>query len=36
MLDLEKLKAVFKDYPYVVAAYLFGSCAAGKEGPMRC
>jgi predicted nucleotidyltransferase len=32
--DLEKLKAVFKDYPYVAAAYLFGSYATGKEGPM--
>lgn len=34
MLELEKLKEIFKDYPYVAAAYLFGSYATGKQGPM--
>ena len=34
MLDLEGLKTIFKDYPYVAAAYLFGSYAKGKKGAM--
>jgi predicted nucleotidyltransferase len=34
MLDLERLGIIFKDYPYIAAAYLFGSYATGKEGPM--
>jgi len=34
MLNMEKLKNIFKDYPYIAAAYLFGSQATGKRGPM--
>lgn len=34
MLKLERLKKIFKDYPYIVSAYLFGSAATGKRGPM--
>lgn len=34
MLNLEGLKTIFKDYPYIVAAYLFGSYATGKKGSM--
>jgi len=34
MLDLEKLKPLFEDYPYIASAYLFGSYAIGKKGPM--
>jgi predicted nucleotidyltransferase len=34
MLDLEKLKPIFEDYPYIAAAYLFGSYATGKISPM--
>lgn len=34
MIDFERLKAIFEDYPYVAAAYIFGSYATGKEGPM--
>jgi len=34
MFDLEKLKLIFKDYPYISAAYLFGSYATGKKGLM--
>lgn len=34
MLDIEKLKKIFKDYPYIASAYLFGSQALGKTGPM--
>jgi len=34
MLNFEKLGVIFKDYPYIAAAYIFGSFAAGKEGPM--
>lgn len=33
-LDLEKLKPIFRDYPYIASAYLFGSYATGKTGPM--
>ena len=28
------LDEIFNRYPYIVAAYLFGSCAQDKEGPM--
>ena len=31
---MEKLKNIFKDYPYIAAAYLFGSQASGKTGQM--
>lgn len=34
MMDIEKLKDIFKDYPYIASAYLFGSQASGKIGPM--
>ena len=30
----ENLKEIFKDYPYIVSAYLFGSQASGVFGPM--
>ncbi|MBI5745806.1 MAG: nucleotidyltransferase domain-containing protein [Nitrospirae bacterium] len=32
--NLEKLKEIFKDYPYIASAYLFGSHASGKVSPM--
>lgn len=34
MQDTWKLADIFKDYSYLAAAYLFGSCAAEKAGPM--
>lgn len=34
MLNMEKLKNIFKDYPYIASAYLFGSQTSGKTGPM--
>ncbi len=34
MLNPEKLKAIFKDYPYIASVYLFGSHASGKVSPM--
>jgi predicted nucleotidyltransferase len=34
MIDAEKLKNLFKDYPYIASAYLFGSQASGKTKPM--
>ncbi len=34
MLNLERLGVIFKDCPYIAAAYLFGSYATGKKGPM--
>ncbi len=34
MLNLERLEVIFKDYSYIAAAYLFGSYATGKKGPM--
>ena len=34
MIDVEKLKDLFKDYPYIASAHLFGSQASGKIGPM--
>ena len=32
--DIGKLKDVFAEYPYIAAAWLFGSQAKGKAGPM--
>ncbi|MDP2753689.1 MAG: nucleotidyltransferase domain-containing protein [Nitrospirota bacterium] len=34
MIDIEKLKDLFRDYPYIASAHLFGSQASGKIGPM--
>ncbi len=34
MIAPRKLVDIFKDYSYLAAAYLFGSCAAEKAGPM--
>lgn len=34
MLNIEMLEDIFKDYPYIASAYLFGSHASGKTGPM--
>lgn len=34
MLDFDKLQDIFKDYPYIASAYLFGSQVSGKTGPM--
>jgi len=34
MLKIEKLKEIFKSYPYIVAAYIFGSQLSGKITPM--
>lgn len=34
MLGIENLKKIFKDYPYISSAYLFGSHASGRTGPM--
>lgn len=34
MLDIEKIKFILKDYPYIAAAYLFGSHVSGKSGSM--
>ncbi len=28
------LEEIFKEYPYIASAYLFGSAASGKAGPM--
>lgn len=33
-LDLEKLNAVFRNYSFIASAYLFGSQATGKTGPI--
>lgn len=32
--DFEKLQDIFKDYPYIASAYLFGSQISGRTGPM--
>jgi predicted nucleotidyltransferase len=32
--DLVDLKGVFVEYPFIASAYLFGSVAAGKAGPL--
>ena len=34
MLDIKKLKDLFKDYPYIASAYLFGSYVSGRISPM--
>lgn len=34
MIDIEKIKTLLKDYPYIASAYLFGSLASGRTGPM--
>ncbi|MFN3531184.1 MAG: type VII toxin-antitoxin system MntA family adenylyltransferase antitoxin [Candidatus Brocadia sp.] len=34
MFDIKKLEKIFKDYPYIASAYLFGSYSSGKAGPM--
>lgn len=34
MLKFERLKDIFKDYPYIASAYLFGSQTTCKRGPM--
>lgn len=34
MLEFERLKDIFKDYPYIASAYLFGSQVSGRIGPM--
>lgn len=34
MFAFERLKDIFKDYPYIVSTYLFGSQASSKIGPM--
>jgi predicted nucleotidyltransferase len=34
MVEFERLKDIFKDYPYIASAYLFGSQTSGKIGPM--
>jgi len=34
MLNIEKLKEIFKDYPYIASAYLFGSQVSCKITPM--
>lgn len=30
----ERIRDIFKDYPYIASAYLFGSKVSGKMGPM--
>lgn len=32
--EITKLRGIFKDYPYIASAYLFGSTAYGKAGPL--
>ncbi|MEW5766006.1 MAG: nucleotidyltransferase domain-containing protein [bacterium] len=34
MLEFNSLKHIFKDYPYIASAYLFGSQATGRIMPM--
>ena len=34
MLHVEKLRDLFEDYPYIASAYLFGTYASNKAGPM--
>lgn len=34
MFKFDRLKDIFKDYPYIASAYLFGSQVTGKTGPM--
>ncbi len=33
MLNIERTQNIFKDYPYIAAAYLFGSHATGRTTP---
>lgn len=33
-IDINKLKDIFKEYPYIASVYLFGSQATGRTGPM--
>lgn len=33
-MDFKILEPIFKDYSYIAAAYLFGSHASGKAGPL--
>lgn len=33
-IDLEKLKEMFAEYPYIASVYLFGSTVSGRRGPM--
>lgn len=34
MFEIEGIKNIFKDYSYIASAYLFGSQAIGKRGPL--
>lgn len=34
MLNIEKLTNIFKNYPYIASAYIFGSYLTGRIGPM--
>ena len=34
MFDIEKLKEIFKNYPYIASVYLFGSYVSGRISPM--
>ena len=34
MVDFNKLKNIFKKYPYITCAYLFGSYATGKKSAL--
>ncbi len=34
MISSEQIKEILKDYPYIVAAYLFGSQVTDRAGPM--
>ncbi|MCL5966462.1 MAG: nucleotidyltransferase domain-containing protein [Deltaproteobacteria bacterium] len=34
MIDRNAIRSVLKDYPFVAAAWLFGSRASGSQGPM--
>jgi hypothetical protein len=33
-IDFEELKELFREYPYIASAYLFGSSVHGRRGPM--
>ncbi len=34
MPEFERLKEIFRNYPYIASAYLFGSQVSGRIGPM--
>lgn len=34
MVNIDKVENIFKDYPCIASAYLFGSHSSGKIGPM--